>query len=89
MSNIIPLGDNIIVKPFEKKQILVSDNKSLCLYGEVIAVSQNADARAKSYIKIGDKVVYEMWGLKSPEIDGEKVHFISESSPFLLGKLCD
>ena len=84
-----PLGDNIIVKPTEKKKILVSDNKSLCLYGEVIAVSMDSEARAKSHIKVGDKVVYEMWGLKSPEIDGEKVHFISESSPFLLGKLCD
>jgi co-chaperonin GroES (HSP10) len=84
-----PLGDNIILRPAEKKQILVSDNKNLCLYGEVIAVSLDSVARGKSHLKVGDKVVYEMWGLKSPEIDGEKVHFISESSPFLLGKLCD
>jgi len=82
--NIQPLGDNLIVLPAEKKQILVSDNKNLCLYGEVQAIGDEVKK-----IKVGDKVVYEMWGLKSPEIDGEKVHFISESSPFLLGKLCD
>lgn len=88
--NIEPLGDNIIVRPTEKKQILVSDNKSLCLYGEVIAVSKDILLMSDNApVKIGDKVVYEMWGLKSPEIDGEKVHFISISSPFLLGKLCD
>ena len=79
-----PLGDNIIVKPTEKKQILVSDNKSLCLYGEVVAIG---DKVRELDIKVGDTVVYEMWGLKSPEIDGEKVHFISSSSPFLLGKI--
>jgi len=82
--NIQPLGDNLIVLPAEKKQILVSDNKNLCLYGEVQAIGDEVKK-----IKVGDRVVYEMWGLKSPEIDGEKVHFISESSPFLLGKLCD
>ena len=82
--NIKPFGENLIVKPTEKKQILVSDNKSLCLYGEVVAIGEDVKK-----IKVGDTIIYEMWGLKSPEIDGEKVHFISESSPFLLGKLCD
>jgi len=82
--NIIPLGDNLVVRPTEKKQILVSDNKSLCLYGEVLFIGEDVKK-----VKVGDKIIYEMWGLKSPEIDGEKVHFISESSPFLLGKLCD
>ncbi len=85
---IIPLGDNLVVKPTEKKQILVSDNKSLCLYGEVIALGYDLILMdTNCQIKVGDTVVYEMWGLKSPEIDGEKVHFISYSSPFLLGKL--
>jgi len=63
--NIQPLGDNLIVLPAEKKQILVSDNKNLCLYGEVQAIGDEVKK-----IKVGDKVVYEMWGLKSPEIDG-------------------
>ena len=82
--NIKPFGENVIVKPTEKKQILVSDNKSLCLYGEVVAIGEDVKK-----IKVGDTIIYEMWGLKSPEIDGEKVHFILESSPFLLGTLCD
>lgn len=77
-----PLGDNIVVKPAEKKQILVSDNKSLCLYGEVMFIGEEV-----TKVKVGDTIIYEMWGLKSPEIDGEKVHFISEKSPFLLAKM--
>ena len=48
--NIIPFGDNIIVKPIEKKQILVSDNKSLCLYGEVVAIG---DKVRELDIKVG------------------------------------
>jgi co-chaperonin GroES (HSP10) len=82
MNNILPLGDNIVVRPAEKKQVLVSDSKSLCLYGEVLFIGPDVVG-----IEVGDNIIYEMWGLKSPEIDGEKVHFISASSPFLLGKL--
>jgi co-chaperonin GroES (HSP10) len=80
--NIIPLNNQIVVRPTEKKQILVSDNKSLCLYGEVLFIGDEVKK-----IKVGDTIIYEMWGLKSPEIDGEKVHFIREDSDFLLGKL--
>ena len=78
----IPFDNNIIVKPTQKKQVLVSDNKKLCLYGEVIAVGDLVKD-----IKVGETIIYEKWGLKSPEIDGEEVHFISRLSPFLLGKI--
>ena len=77
-----PLNDQILVKPEEKKQILVSDNKNFCMYGEVMAIGKDVKE-----IKVGDKIIYEIWGLKSPEIYGENYHFIQESSPFLLGKL--
>jgi co-chaperonin GroES (HSP10) len=75
-----PFANQIIVQPTEKKQILVSDNKNLCLYGKVTCTGSEVKE-----IKVGDIIIYEMWGLKSPEIDGEKVHFIREDSPFLLG----
>ncbi len=78
-----PFPNQLIVKPAEKKQILVSDNKSLCLYGEVVAIGSNVEQ--EGVIKVGDIIIYEMWGLKSPEIDGEKVHFIHKDSDFLLG----
>ena len=77
-----PLNNQIVVKPTEKKQVLVSDNKNLCLYGEVLFIGPDV-----SKIAVGDTIIYEMWGLKSPEINDEKVHFIREDSEFLLGKL--
>ncbi len=78
--NIKPLGNNILVEPIEKKSAL--GTKSLCLYGEVKAIGNKAVE-----IKVGDKIIYEMWGLKSPEIDGQNYHFIAEDSPFLLGTI--
>ena len=69
-------------EPKEEEKVLISDNKSLCLYGEVMAIGKDVNE-----IKIGDKIIYEIWGLKSPEIDGKNYHFIREDSPFLLGTI--
>ena len=79
---IIPLNNNILVEPVEEQSVLLSDNKSLCLYGEVTAIGKDVKE-----IKVGDKIIYEVWGLKSPEIDGKTYHFIREDSQFLLGTI--
>ena len=89
-----PFPDQIIVKPDEKDTILVSDTKSLCLHGTVIAIGVNVEQ--EGIVKVGDRIIYEFWGLKSPKVNGlddgitdaeGKVHFIHKNSPFLLGFL--
>ena len=79
---IIPYGNNILVKPIEKKQVLVSQSKTLCEYGEVVAIGSDVQ-----FVKVGDVIGYTIWGLNSLEIDNEKHYFVQEQSEFILGKL--
>ena len=87
MNTIIPFGKNILVKPIQKKQVLISDVGTLCEYGEVIAVGDEV-----SKIKEGDIIGYTVWGINSFVIDdgtanGSKHYFVPESSEFILGKI--
>ena len=83
-----PLGNQILVEPVEEQSVLLSDNKSLCLYGEVVAIGKEVNNWWKFWedkIKVGDKIIYEIWGLKSPKINDKDYHFIRKDSQFLLG----
>lgn len=80
MTKIKPFGNNILVKPIEKKQILVSDNRTLCEYGEVLGVGSEVKE-----VKEGDKIGFVIWGLNSLEVDGQKHYFVREDSDFILG----
>lgn len=78
-----PFGRNILIKPIEKKQVLVSDNPSLTDCGEVIAVGDLVKE-----IKVGDTLAYVFWGiLKVEDIDGELFHLILETDEYILGTL--
>jgi len=79
---IIPFGNNMLIEPVEKRQVLVSDRKSLCEYGKVVAVGSEVKE-----IKVGDTVGYLVWGISSLEIDGVTHYFVPESSEFLLGTI--
>lgn len=72
----------MLVKPVEKKQILISDSKSLCEYGEVIEVGSEVKE-----IKVGDTIGYLVWGINSLEIDDQKHYFVPETDEFVLGKI--
>ena len=78
-----PFGNNIWVKPIEKEQVLVSDRRTLCEYGEVMGVGKDVQE-----IKVGDIIAYTIWGLNSIDID-EKTRFyiVAEDSSFILAKL--
>lgn len=82
MSNITPFGKNILVKPIEKKQILIAEQGNLCEYGEVIAVGDKVEE-----VKVGDVIGYTIWGVNRLVIDDEKHYFIPETDEFLLGKI--
>lgn len=81
-NNIKPYGNNIIVKPIEKEQIIVGDSKSLQQYGTVIAVGSDVKD-----IEVGQTAFYTVWGLKDVEYEGEKVYFMPCDSRFFLGTL--
>lgn len=74
-----PYGTWLLVKPFEKKQVLVSDDGTLSEYGEVIAKTHDIGS-----IKVGDKVGFSVFGVEKLIIDDQKYYFIKESDEFLL-----
>lgn len=82
MLKIIPFGKNMLIEPVEKKQVLVSDRKSLCEYGKVIAVGNDV-----KMTKIGDMVGYLIWGISSLEINDKTYYFVPENDEFLLGTI--
>lgn len=79
---IIPFGDQILVKPIEKQQVLVSDDGTLSEYGEVIAIGDKCTT-----IKVGDKVGFSVFGVEKLVIDEQKHYFIRENPEFLLCKI--
>lgn len=77
---IIPFGTNILVKPTEKKAVLVSDQGSLCEYGEVLSIGEDV-----KNVKVGQTIGFLVWGVNHLEIEGQKHYFINETSDFILG----
>lgn len=75
-----PYGKFILVKPHEKKQVLVSDDGNLCEYGEVIAVGHQTPL---TQIKVGDVIGYSVFGIEKLVVDDEKFYLVSPE--FVLG----
>lgn len=82
MDNITPFGNQILVEPYTKKQVLVSDSGTLCEYGTVIAIGDEVQK-----VKVGDVLGYTIWGINSLQVDDKKYHFIQETDEFILGTL--
>jgi co-chaperonin GroES (HSP10) len=80
--NIIPFGNNILIEPIEKKNVLLSDQQLLCEYGLVVAVGGDV-----KHIKVGDKIGFTVWGVNKLQIDNETYHFVPEDSRFILGTI--
>ncbi len=81
---ITPFGDQILIKPVEKQQILVSDDGTLNEYGEVVAIGSDVKT-----IKVGDKVGFSVFGVEKLVIDEQKYYFIRENAEFLLCTITD
>ncbi len=84
MLKIVPFGDQILIKPVERKQVLVSDDGALSEYGDVVAVG--ADCK---YIKVGDRLGFSVFGIEKLVIDEQNHYFLRESPEFLLCKIED
>jgi len=79
-----PFGSQILVKPTERKQVLVSDDGTLNEYGEVVAIGDEVKK-----IKIGDKIGFSVFGVEKLVIDEQKYYFVKESDEFLLAVITD
>ena len=79
---ITPFGKNILIKPVEKKQILVAEKNTLCEYGEVVAIGSDV-----KNIKVGDVIGFLVWGMQSLDVDDSRHYFVPESDDFILGTI--
>lgn len=77
--NIRPFGKNILIKPDEKKQILMADQGSLCEYGEVLAVGDQVQN-----VRVGQRIGFLIWGINKLQIEEETFYFLPEGD-FILG----
>lgn len=77
-----PFGDRILVKPEERKQVLISDDGTLNEYGTVLAVGPDVKV-----IKEGDKIAFSVFGIEKVVIGDDKHYFIQENPEFLLAIL--
>ena len=75
-----PFGNQILLEPFEEKQVLVQETPSLSCYGKVLDVGENVYK-----IKVGDNVAFLLWGVNHVEIEGKKYYFCQELPEFILG----
>lgn len=77
--NIKPFGNRILIKPMERKTVLVSDDGTLNEYGEVVAIGKDVQE-----IKIGDKIGFSVFGVEKLIVEEQKHYFLQEDSEFLL-----
>lgn len=77
---ILPFGNNILVQPAVKKQVLVSEEGMLCEYGTAIAIGDEVKK-----VKVGDNIGYSVFGIEKLVIEEEKFYLIPEDPRYLLG----
>lgn len=78
--NIKPFFDQILVKPYESKQVIGSS--SLCKYGEVIAIGDGV-----TEVKVGEHIGFIEWGMNKLEINNETFYFVRQDPRWILGTI--
>lgn len=79
MNKFKPFGNNIQIKPVEKKQIAVGETQTIGEYGEVTAVGEDV-----TKVKVGDTLVYKKYGLLDIVVDDTVYFFIPEDARFIM-----
>lgn len=80
-----PLFNNILVKPVESEQVLMTGDKMYETYGEVIEVGPDVTS-----VKPKDFIFFTVWGFKDveyPQGSKEKYFFVPDNGDFLLAKI--
>lgn len=86
-ANLIPLWDNVIVepKPAELETsfwIVLPDSKEKPMEWVVIAINESSEKTKKSWIKVGDKVLYKKYSPTDIKIEW-KEYYILETEDLL------
>lgn len=74
----IPHPNRVLVKPLEDEGILSETKKEI---GKVLAVGKDC-----KFLKMGDTVYFDSWGIGKTEIDGSDCYILLETKEFILGK---
>lgn len=77
-----PFGNNVLVQPAAKTQVLVSDQGSLCEYGKIVAIGDDVKT-----LKVGDTVGFLVWGVQRLDIRDTIYYFLPENPDFILGTI--
>lgn len=76
-----PLFNQLLIRPMEQKTVLVSQEPTFLMYGEVLAVGP----QVKRNGLVGKTICYTLWGLNHIEIEGIKHYFVPFEGEFVLG----
>jgi len=88
--NIKPLGDNIVVKALEEKEVTASGivlpdtvDKEKKAEGEVVAIGPGKlldnGSRAQMEVMVGQFILFKKWGGDDVKIDNKEYKIISQS----------
>jgi chaperonin GroES len=94
--NIVPLFDNVLIKPMKGEDVLPSgivlpdSAKEKPQMGEIMAVGpgridKNGQKVAMT-LKIGDKVLYKKWGGQEVKVQGEEWMIVEEKEVLAIVK---
>lgn len=96
MSKLVPLGDNVIVKPIEAETVTASGivipdtaSKEKPKRGEVIAVGPGKlidGQRAAMDVNVGDVVIFREYAPTDIKIDGEMIYVLGIDSLLAIEK---
>lgn len=82
MTKIVPLFDNVLIKPLEAEEklpsgiVLPDSAKEKPQMGEIMAVgpgsTDDKGKEIKIVVKVGDKVMYKKWGGNEVKVNGKE-----------------
>lgn len=75
-----PFGRRVHYKPIEQTSFIETTDRRLTEVGTVVAVGPDV-----KHLKVGDNVIFNVYGTNTPTIDGEMVFFALEDDEVILG----
>lgn len=78
----IPHSNKIVVEPFKKEKMIISEEKQLIESGKVIAVGVDV-----GFVEVGDTLFFDSWGCsKVTDAEGVEFFVVSNDESVVLGK---
>lgn len=85
----IPYNKRILIEPKETESLLVSADSKFQQVGEVKAIGWKPWYMfwKPRFVRVGDMVVFNSWGLDMVKLGDKEYFFLLEDSDFILAKL--